>query len=260
MKNFEELWNWLKSKRSFTTLGGRRKNEACVSGDNLEIDILKKGSIHRRSKDAVERDFKNYPSTNSGRPLGDTRYVYALIKEWNEHCRNNGCERRFDSGVALNGGTVQEWDVTDVVPVLPVISVTVIMSSYQSFGPCHASRLTVKRSGNGFSWGSKDAKGTQPLDAIRAYKSVSDDKGLVYKPVPAKLRSKVESVFDELAICYSTLQDDCKGISDRFPFSPSSLEIIITTANSIWKMNTTYNPADGHKLPWIVNELIHLAF
>ena len=85
MKAFADLWKWLGgSPTRFYTLAGRATNKAYVNNDTLIIALLKGGSEHRRAKKSVENDFVRYPGAAGCAPTGDTRYVFALIRDWKE--------------------------------------------------------------------------------------------------------------------------------------------------------------------------------
>lgn len=271
MQSFEDFWNWLtKSQKRFKTLGNRASNTASVLADVLIITITKskKSTPHRRLKKSVIRDFEAYPGTASQSTTNDTLYVHALIRDWmntpnssqsaitnqlNPSGSGTADDHRKDPDASRQPeeeyGNTEIWREEDVVRVEHIESVTIESSFYQSFGPCSTTRLTIERNGTGFRWrGNKVAsKGPNVFPHISL--------PLQCTPVPPALEPVAASIFDELAVSYSSLANQCKDILDRFPTSPSSLTITIKTADQTWQIITTSNPFDGYKLPAVILKL-----
>ncbi|MBM4027434.1 MAG: hypothetical protein FJ280_18815 [Planctomycetes bacterium] len=152
-------------------------------------------------------------------------------------------------------GQKEVRDAQDIERVVGIQKITVFTSSYQSFGPCHESRLTIKRNGKDFVWGGRQATG-MPIDSLSIAKKVRDDADIAYTAVPPSERPDIESVFTDLSTSYSQIADQCRNIPDRFPSSPSSIEVVI---NDTCQISVTSRPAGGHSLPPSIVKLDRLC-
>lgn len=227
--------------------------------------------------DCISKQVKVEPR-NQVNPICRKLRDDGLITRWRGQCNcselpkylnavRNDPDVKVESEPALTGneskrakvGGIVHWPLKDLVPVECITSVTVSTSSYDSFGPCHASRLTIMSIGGEFSWGGKTVKGMGPADSIGISLAVRDDSGVAYAPVPHGLQQAVGELFDDLGISYSTLAGQCGNIPDRFPTSPSSCDIkILAASGSAWVVTTTCRPADGCHLPSTVRALLNL--